>query len=48
MTSHAIPFSQHHPNRNRRERRTKPEPKPKPVAPPKRIARAVDLALSAE
>ena len=109
MTSHAIPFSQHHPNRNRREKRTKPEPKPKPltiaavvaycdstgwrmpayaaasflkyhrwrepdvlqsadrwqaaartyclsmpkwqhpsVAPPKRLARAVDIALSAE
>ena len=25
MTSHPIPFSQHHPNRNKRERRTKPE-----------------------
>jgi hypothetical protein len=25
MTSHAMPFSQHHPNRNRREKRTKPE-----------------------
>ena len=25
MTSHAIPFSQHHPHRNKREKRTKPE-----------------------